>query len=46
MYSLKAQIESITRIDKGINLVYQGFATFQKGSQWAHCTDSKGLKEF
>ncbi len=25
---------------------YQCFVIFIKGSQWAHCTDIKGLKEF
>lgn len=43
---LRAQIKSLTRTDKAINPVNQGFVTFQKGSIWAHCTDSKGLKEF
>ena len=46
MNSLRAQIKSITRTEKDKNPVYQGFITFQKGSIWAHCTDSEGLKEF
>lgn len=46
MDPLRAQIEAIKPTEKAINLVYQWVTTFQKGSLWAHCTDSKGLKEF
>jgi hypothetical protein len=46
MDSLRAQIESRTLTEKIISIGYQWFATFQKGSIWAHFTDIKGLKEF
>lgn len=46
MESLRAQIKSITLAEQEASLVYQRFTTFQKGSQWAHYSDIKGLKEF
>ncbi len=46
MESLRAQTKSITLAEQEVSLVYQRFTAFQKGSIWAHCTDSKGLKEF
>lgn len=46
MDSQWAQI-SVTKLGNSKTIAgYQYFVIFIKGSQWAHCTDSKGLKEF
>ena len=40
------QISVSKLVNSKIATDYQHFANFTKGSQWTHCTDIKGLKEF
>ncbi len=46
MDSQRTQIVSIELTEKNKPSVYQWVNIFQKDSQWAHCTENKGLKEF
>lgn len=46
MDSQWAQTSATKLVNNKKDTDYQYFTNFTMGSQWAHCTDNKGLKEF